>query len=110
MSREAIGQISVKTLADGTRASQLRFRVDGRRERRTLHERRDCERGCAGGWTRRTAAVELGTILAKVKAGVWRRPRSPEPPAPNEVPTFHRTRRTGSSQSGKAASATARST
>jgi integrase len=89
MSREATGQISRKTLADGTHAFQLRFTVDGRRERRTLHERRHCECGCGGGWTKRTAAVELDTTLAKIKAGVWRKPRAPETSEPIGMPTFH---------------------
>ena len=57
--------------------------------RQTLHERRDCECGCGGGWSERTAAVELDNILARVKAGVWRRRPSAEPIATRRVPTFH---------------------
>ena len=51
MGRPASGSLNVETLADGTRAFQLRFRVDGRREHETLHERRGCACGCGGGWT-----------------------------------------------------------
>ena len=89
MSRQANGQITVSTLTDGTRAFQLRFRADGRRERQTLHERRDCHCGCGGGWNERTAAVELDNILARVRAGVWRRRPPAEPIATRRVPTFH---------------------
>ena len=89
MSREATGHISVTTLADGTHAYTLRFRVNGRRESRVLHERRDCVCGCGGGWIDRTAAVELDNTLARVKAGVWRRRKPIEPAAPARMPTFH---------------------
>ncbi len=89
MSRQATGQIDTTTLSDGTRGFQLRFHVYGRRERLTLHERRDCECGCGGGWNERTAAVELQNVLARVKAGVWRKP-DPQPAlASRGVPTFH---------------------
>jgi hypothetical protein len=89
MSREASGQITVSTLADGTQAFQLRFRAAGRRERLTLHERRNCDCGCGGGWTQRTAGVELQNVLARIRAGVWRR-RDPTPATElRGVPTFH---------------------
>ena len=88
MTREATGQIYTTSLGDGTLAYQLRFRVDGRRERLTLHERRACGCGCGGGWNERTAAVELDNVLARVKAGVWRK-RPPPPAAQHGVPTFH---------------------
>ena len=39
MTPEPTGQITTTTLTDGTRAFQLRFRTQGRRERVTLHER-----------------------------------------------------------------------
>ncbi len=89
MSRQATGQISVSALGDSTRAFQLRFHAQGRRERVTLHERRDCECGCGGGWNERTVAVELENILARVKVGVWRKPEVVAPQATRRVPTFH---------------------
>src|SRR4051794_18786055 len=90
MGRPPTGRLDVDTLADGTRVFRLRFHADGRRERRTLHERRDCDCGCGGGWTERTAAIELENTLAKVNAGVWRK-RGFDPPAVAEqrIPTFH---------------------
>lgn len=66
MSKKPTGTIAVQTLADGTRSFQLRFRVDGRREHETLHERRGCRCSCGGGWSERTAAVELDNVLARV--------------------------------------------
>lgn len=39
----------------------------------SLHERTDCECGCGGGWTERAARHELSNVLARVRAGVWRR-------------------------------------
>ena len=89
MSREATGQISITTLTDGTHAYQLRFRDQGRRERVTLHERRDCECGCGGGWNERTVAVELKNILARVEAGVWRKREVAPPLSARRIPTFH---------------------
>lgn len=73
MARPATGSLTPETLVDGTLAFRLRFRALGSRETVTLHERRDCDCDCGGGWTERTARVELDTILAKVKAGVWER-------------------------------------
>jgi integrase len=89
MSRKATGQITVLTLADGTRAFKLRFRANGRRESRVLHERRDCDCGCGGGWNDRTAAVELENTLARINPGVWRKRQRVEPAVPARVPTFH---------------------
>src|SRR3954449_9819176 len=74
MGRPPTGRLDVDTLADGTRVFRLRFHADGRRERRTLHERRDCACGCGGGWSERTARVELENELARIRAGVWQRP------------------------------------
>src|SRR4051794_41800598 len=74
MGRPPTGRLDVDTLADGTRVFRLRFHADGRRERRTLHERRDCTCGCGGGWSERTARVELDNELARIRAGVWQRP------------------------------------
>ncbi len=93
MSPPPKGTVTVTHLRDGTLAFALRFRVEGRRERKTVHERRDCNCGCGGGWNERTANVELENQLARVRAGVWERPRAsdPHPPASPKraVPTFH---------------------
>ena len=89
MSRPAKGTIVVKTLSDGTRVFKLRFYVHGRREHVVLHERRDCKCGCGGGWNERTAAIELENVLAKVRAGVWRKRNPPPPVAAGRMPTFH---------------------
>ena len=88
MSRAATGSVVAKTLTDGTLVYKLRFRAHGRREHEVLHERRDCDCGCGGGWNERTAAVELENILARVSAGVWRKRRSSPPPVTAAVPTF----------------------
>jgi hypothetical protein len=89
MSRPAKGTVEVKTLADGTRVFKLRFFVRGRREHEVLHERRHCKCGCGGSWNERTAAVELENVLARVRAGVWRKRNPPPPVAASRVPTFH---------------------
>ena len=89
MSRPAKGTVEIKILSDGTRAFKLRFYVRGRREHEVLHERRSCKCGCGGSWNERTAAVELENVLARVRAGVWRK-RNPPPPVTRErVPTCH---------------------
>src|SRR5919202_1389672 len=92
MPRAATGTIDTITLAGGSRAFHLRFRVDGERQRVVLHERPNCECGCGGGWSEPAARHELGDIVARVRAGVWkpepRREKQP-PPASDEVPTFH---------------------
>src|SRR4051812_6665581 len=93
MGRPPTGRLDVDTLADGTRVFRLRFHADGRRERRTLHERRDCTCGCGGGWSERTARVELDNELARIRAGVWQRPARAsdgrEAGAATSVPSFH---------------------
>src|SRR3954469_7378091 len=94
MSPQSSGQVVVDTLADGTRAFRLRFRADGQRQRLTLHERRDCSCGCGGGWTERTARVELENVLARVRAGVWEPPGATKTDAEttaraDAMPTFH---------------------
>ena len=76
MARLPTGSILVRELADG-RAFYLRFRAEGRRERVILHERRNC--GCGGGWDQTAARTELGDILARVRAGVYERPKPPPP-------------------------------
>jgi hypothetical protein len=91
MARPATGTITTETAGDGTLCFRLRFRAYGKRETVRLHERRDCDCGCGGGWNERTAAVELDQILARVKANVWTAParRSPaKAPAGAGVPTF----------------------
>ena len=90
MSRTPSGSLKTQLLADGTRAFHLRFSAEGRREHETLHERRACSCGCEGSWSERTAGIELENILAKIRAGVWRKRRDPSPSTPaTEVPTFH---------------------
>src|SRR4051794_24966671 len=94
MSPPSSGPVVVDTLADGTRAFRLRLRADGRRERVTLHERRECSCGCGGGWTERTAHVELENVLARVRAGVWQSSSATQADAghaggADAVPTFH---------------------
>lgn len=72
-------------------AFRLRFRAYGKRENVTLHERRDCGCGCKGGWSERTAQLELSNVLARIQAGVWERPK-PKPVIEKtftETPTFH---------------------
>ena len=47
-------------------------------------------RRCGGGWTERTAAIELENVLARVQAGVCRKRRAVAPSVDStEVPTFH---------------------
>jgi integrase len=74
MAGSAKGGITTETLADNTRFFRLRFRALGKRQTVRLHERRDCDCGCRGGWNERTAAVELENTLARVTAGVWKPP------------------------------------
>ncbi len=91
MARPATGRVEPEKLTDGTFAFRLRFRVDGKRENVTLHEHRDCDCGCTGGWTERTAQLELNNVLARIQAGVWERPK-PKPVIEKtftEMPNFH---------------------
>src|ERR1700759_2416775 len=67
------------------RAFYLRFRAGGRRERVVLHERVGCLCGCGGGWTETAARTELGDVLARVRAGVFERPKPPPSPLPPSV-------------------------
>jgi integrase len=93
MSRPFSGSFDPITLVDGSRAFQLRFPVNGVRERLILHEREGCTCGCGGGWGEASARTELGNEMARVRLGVWRR-REPPPMlmvpnmTPGEVPTF----------------------
>ena len=91
MSRPPTGSIRTTELRDGTRVFALRFLVNGVREHETLHERRDCDCGCGGGWTDRTARAELENVLSRVRAGVWERHTAPlrKPPERKRMPTFH---------------------
>jgi integrase len=90
--RVGSGNVTVRTLADGTHAFELRFWAGDKRESITLHDRPECECGCGGGWHERAARRELGNVLARVRVGVWQRdvehPRA-APPKPKETPTFH---------------------
>src|SRR6059058_5714198 len=79
MARLAKGSIREKTVSTGT-AYELRFSAAGRRQSVTLKE--------SDGWTRTAAAAELDHIMAQVRLGQWRAPRTIEP-APQDDPTFH---------------------
>jgi integrase len=77
MPKKATGAFEARRLADGTRAFDIRIRVNGKREPITLHERRGCTCGCGGGWDEPSARTEMGNMLARVRAGVWERPTPP---------------------------------
>ena len=83
--------MTAEVQADGTLAFRLRFRAYGGRQAVFLHERRDCECECGGGWNERTARVELRKIIARVEAGVWQKPTRREAErsvVPAEIPLF----------------------
>jgi integrase len=93
MAPHPTGSLSTEVRADGTLTFRLRFPAYGKRHAVFLHERRDCDckYGCGGGWSERTARVELCRIIARVEAGVWRQPTRRSaglgvPPA--EIPVF----------------------
>ncbi len=94
MATATTGGVKTETLTDGTLVFRLRFRAYGRRRSVRLHERRDCDCGCGGGWNERTADVELENILACVKAGVWEPPKRASQPraaaTDSEVPDLPR--------------------
>jgi integrase len=98
MGRRGAGQLDVVVLADRSRAFRLRYRVNGKRERETLHERRDCRCGCGGGWNAQTARAELEMLIAMAavdpEAYAARRRRRQlaaiaEPVVSQGAPTFH---------------------
>jgi len=90
MPRTTTGSILTITLADGTRKFRLRFPALGERQDLVLHERAGCSCGCGGGWNERSARTELGNILARVRAGVWKRPATVvAPELAEQAPTFH---------------------
>ena len=99
MPRAPAGQLDVVVLAHKSRASRLRYRVAGERERETLHERRDCRCGCGGGWTEATARAELEMLVAMAAVDpdahdARRRARelaagAAQPSSSAGVPTFH---------------------
>src|SRR3954452_619520 len=91
MPPRASSTIETIVLADGSRAFHLRFRADGERQRVILHERDGCPCGCGGGWTESAARHELGDVVARVRAGVWKPKARVEAKAqaPAVVPTFH---------------------
>jgi hypothetical protein len=72
MPPRASGTIETIVLADGSRAFHLRFRADGARQRVMLHERAECGCGCGRGWTEPAARHELGDVIARARAGVWK--------------------------------------
>lgn len=80
MARRATGSIRTRENADGTVSHELRFSAYGARETVTLRN-----------VSRTVAESELELILAKVKAGVWRREEHaiPEVVPLGEIPTFH---------------------
>ncbi|MBA3807944.1 MAG: tyrosine-type recombinase/integrase [Solirubrobacterales bacterium] len=84
--------MKIEAQADGTLTFRLRFGAYGKRETIRLHEHRDCDCDCGGGWTERTAQVELQNILTRVQAGIWERPKR-QPVITEqvfrEIPTFH---------------------
>jgi integrase len=91
MARPATGTITTEAAGDGTLCFRLRFSAYRKRETVRLHERRDCDCGCGGGWNERTVAVELENILARVKARVWTPPTRRAPASTGTdagVPTF----------------------
>ena len=65
MARPATGSLKIEQQVDGTLRFRLRFTAYGRREPLMLHEQRDCDCGCGGGWSERTARVELRNIIAR---------------------------------------------
>ncbi len=91
MARPVTGSLKVEQQVDGTLRFRLRFTADGKRETLMLHEQRDCDCGCRGGWSERTGRVELKNLLARIEAGIWERPQV-KPPVEKQfvgVPTFH---------------------
>ena len=91
MARPVTGSLKVEQQVDDTLRFRLRFTADRGRETLMLHEQRGCDCGCLGGWSERTARVELRNIIARIEAGVWERPK-PKPPVEKQfaqMPTFH---------------------
>jgi Phage integrase SAM-like domain len=93
MAPQPTGTLDSEVQADGTLAFRLRFRAYGERQTVFLHERRDCNcrHGCGGGWSERTARIELHKIMTRVEAGVWRKPTRREAErsvTPAEIPLF----------------------
>ncbi len=92
MACQTRGSFEARVLADGSRAFHLRFQINRKRECLVLHERPNCGCGCGGGWGEMAARTELGDVLARVRAGVWERPKAPRGLArfggPRDAPTF----------------------
>lgn len=79
MSRSANGTFDTpRLLTDGTRVFRLRVQAEGERVPVMLHEREGCTCGCGGGWDEPAARTELGNVLARIRAGVWKRPEPPD--------------------------------
>jgi integrase len=78
MARKSTGTVLETELRDGSRSFAIRFRVNGRRQYRTLgydHE----------GWSRARAEAELADVISDVRRGRWREPE----PEPQPTPRFH---------------------
>ena len=92
MACQTKGSFEARVLADGSRAFHLRFQINRKRECLVLHERPNCGCGCGGGWGETAARTELGDVLARVRAGIWERPKAPRGLArfggPRHAPTF----------------------
>ncbi len=81
MARRATGQV-VERNRRGGRTFALRFQAYGKRRYLSL--------GTAGqGWTKRKAEDELANVLADVRRGIWRPPRSDDDLEGPPTPTFH---------------------
>ena len=112
MPPEPTGHFSVEDPRGRHGAFRIRFRVRGQRHREVLHERSGCDCGCGGGWDERAARAELGNVLARVRAGVWKPRERPAPPARSDspVPTFHEYASAWLAAKRRGCSATSRST
>jgi hypothetical protein len=86
MPRPATGTVIEKQTAGG-RVFAIRFRAYGRRPYLRLGTAED-------GWTREKAEQRLRHVLADVERGIWQPPAAAADP-PTEVPTFHRSPRSG---------------
>lgn len=81
MARKATGQV-VERRRQGGRTFALRFRAYGKRRYLSLGTAEE-------GWTRRKAEDELANVLADVRRGIWKPPRSTENEEQAPAPTFH---------------------
>src|SRR4051794_17042904 len=79
--RPPTGQIRSTSRADGLTTFSLRVRAYGERHTVRLGNELD-------GWTHTRAEIELGNVLAQIRAGIWEPPRRRGDP-PETPPTFH---------------------